>query len=137
MIGPDDAFIIGEGSYINDAILTASTRAKVTIGAGCTIGYRVSIKAITHDVEHPCAGDNGEIPIVERGITIGNACWIGDNVFIREGVSIGNHVIVGANSVVTKSIPDGVIVAGAPAVAIRGKTAAIEQDGEPNGDRGK
>lgn len=119
LIGPGDAFIIGEDSYINDAILSGNAQAKVRIGARCAIGYRVSIKASTHDVGDPCPGDNGEIATVERDITIGNACWIGDNVFIREGVSIGNNVIVGANSVVTKSIPDNVVVAGAPAVIIR------------------
>ena len=34
---------------------------------------------------------------------------------IMPGVTIGNDVIVGAGSIVTKSIPDGKIVAGNPA----------------------
>lgn len=46
---------------------------------------------------------------------------IGDNVFIGYGsivmpnVRIGNGCVVGANSVVTRSLPDGVVAAGSPA----------------------
>ncbi|MEZ3134905.1 DapH/DapD/GlmU-related protein [Stutzerimonas kunmingensis] len=46
---------------------------------------------------------------------------VGDNVFIGAGalilpnVTIGNNCVVGANSVVTRSVPDGSIVAGNPA----------------------
>lgn len=34
------------------------------------------------------------------------------------GVSIGNHVIIAAGSVVTKSFPDNVVIAGNPANVI-------------------
>lgn len=119
LIGPNDAFFIGEGSYINDGILAASSQGTVTIGKNCAIGYRVSIKAITHDVSKPCKNKQGEVSTVARDITIGDACWIGDNVFIREGVSIGNNVVVGANSVVTKSFPGSVVIVGVPAVIVR------------------
>jgi acetyltransferase-like isoleucine patch superfamily enzyme len=54
-------------------------------------------------------------------IKIGNYTYVGDSCFIMPGVTIGNDVIVGAGSVVTKSIPDGFIVAGNPAKII-GKT---------------
>jgi len=45
-------------------------------------------------------------------IKIGNHCWIGVNVYIKEGVSIGHNCIIGANSVVTKDIPSNSIVTG-------------------------
>lgn len=47
-------------------------------------------------------------------IKIGNYTFIGDNCLILPGVTIGNDVIVGAGTVVSKSIPDGVMVAGNP-----------------------
>lgn len=119
LIGPSEAFIIGEGTYINDAILAASNQGKITIGINCAIGYRVSIKAVTHDVMNPCKDEQGNFSTVAKDITIGDACWIGDNVFIREGVSIGDNVVVGANSVVTKSFQDNVVIVGSPAVVIR------------------
>ena len=55
---------------------------------------------------------------VETGyaIHIGEDCWLGGNVTVCPGVTIGNRVIVAAGSVVTKDVPDDVMVAGNPAV---------------------
>jgi len=47
---------------------------------------------------------------------IGNNVNIGANVVIIGGVEIGDNVIIGAGSVVIKSVPPNVMVAGNPAV---------------------
>ena len=47
-------------------------------------------------------------------VIIGNNCWIGANVFIKESVVIGNNCVIGANSLVNKNIPDNCIVGGVP-----------------------
>lgn len=47
-------------------------------------------------------------------IKIGDYVSIGEGCKIMPGVTIGNNVIIGAGSVVTKSIPDGFMVAGNP-----------------------
>lgn len=52
-------------------------------------------------------------------IVIKRGCWIGQNTVILPGVVIGEQSIVGANSVVTTSIPDRCIAAGAPAKVVR------------------
>ena len=51
-------------------------------------------------------------------IKIGDRTFIGEGCKIMAGVSIGQDCIVGAGSVVTKSIPDGSVVGGNPAVYI-------------------
>jgi maltose O-acetyltransferase len=45
--------------------------------------------------------------------------FIGDGTKILKGVTIGRDSVVGAGSVVTRSIPAGVIAAGNPARVVR------------------
>jgi len=52
-------------------------------------------------------------------IEIGDDVFVGINSILLPGVRIGNRVIIAAGSVVTKSIPDGVVVAGNPARIIK------------------
>ena len=52
-------------------------------------------------------------------IKICNSVWIGDSVCILPGVCIEKNTIVGANSVVTKSFPANVVIAGVPAKIIK------------------
>jgi acetyltransferase-like isoleucine patch superfamily enzyme len=59
-------------------------------------------------------------------IKVGNNVYIGNCALIMPGITIGNNVIVGAGAVVTKSIPDGVIVGGNPAKII-GKVEELEK----------
>ena len=90
--------------------------AKVTIGENVMFAPNVSIYTAGHPI-HPESRNSG----YEYGIpiTIGNNVWIGGNVVINPGVTIGNNVVIGAGSVVTKDIPDNVIVVGNPCRIIR------------------
>ena len=75
------------------------------------------------DASH--AFHTAEVPYRYQGffrvapIRIGRGSWLAQNVVVMPGVTIGELSIVGANSVVTKSIPDRCIAAGAPARVIR------------------
>ncbi len=48
-------------------------------------------------------------------VVIGNNVYIGNNACIMPGITIGNNVVIGAASVVTKNVPDNVVIAGNPA----------------------
>ncbi|MEX2375329.1 MAG: acyltransferase [Dehalococcoidia bacterium] len=54
-----------------------------------------------------------------KGPHLRRGCMIGANATILPGISIGVGSLVGAGSVVTRDVPDGVIVAGSPATVIR------------------
>lgn len=48
-------------------------------------------------------------------IKIGDYTYIGEQCMIMPGVTIGKNCIIGGGSVVTRSVPDGIMVAGNPA----------------------
>ena len=50
---------------------------------------------------------------------IGDDIWIGGNVTIVPGVTIGQNVVVAAGAVVTKDVPDNVLVGGVPAKILK------------------
>jgi maltose O-acetyltransferase len=55
-------------------------------------------------------------------VIIGDNCWLGTRVFLKEGIEIGENSVIGANSVVTKNIPSHAIAAGVPAKILRMKS---------------
>jgi UDP-3-O-[3-hydroxymyristoyl] glucosamine N-acyltransferase len=56
---------------------------------------------------------------ISGSVKIGSRTWLAPNCSIMDHIAIGNNVIVGLGSVVTKSVPDNVVVAGSPARKIR------------------
>jgi maltose O-acetyltransferase len=52
-------------------------------------------------------------------ISIGADVWVGSGALILPGVTIGDKTVVGAGSVVTRSLPAGVLAVGNPCRPIR------------------
>lgn len=94
----------------------------VTIGDGLLTGRFVYIGDNAHG---GLTWEEASVPPVRRTlkskgeIRIGNNVWIGDKVTILGGVTIGDNVIIGANSVVTNSVGNNCLIAGAPAKVIK------------------
>ena len=132
--------------YIIQYIMPTGYRIKhlrnkgLRIGNGCEIyrsvnfgsePYLISIGndvRITSGVKF-CTHDGGIWTLRKKGllqdadifgqITIGDRVHIGWNSIIMPNVHVGNDCIIGCGSVVTKDIPDGMIVAGVPAKIIK------------------
>jgi acetyltransferase-like isoleucine patch superfamily enzyme len=91
----------------------------ITIEDNVIISDRVFIADHTHSYENP------NVPIIDQPLEpegkalIKSGSFIGVNAVIMPGVTIGKNSVVGASSVVTRSVPDYAIVAGAPAKVIK------------------
>lgn len=88
----------------------------ISIGNNVTITANVSF--ITHDGSLILFSDEKGRRYKYQKIEVGNNVFIGVNSIVMPGIKIEDNVIVAAGSVLTKSVPAGVIVAGVPAKII-------------------
>ena len=98
--GDTETMTIGEGSNIQDLSVLHADRGKpLTVGKNVTVGHKVML----------------------HGCTIGDESLIGIGAVVLNGAKIGKNCLVGAGSLVTegKEFPDGSMIVGSPARAIR------------------
>ncbi|KAK3302907.1 acetyltransferase-like protein [Chaetomium strumarium] len=107
----------GKQVYINSNCIFLDT-CQITIGARTLIGPNCSFYAANHPTD-PFVRNGISGPENGKPITVGEDCWFGGNAIVCPGVTIGRGVTVGAGSVVTKDVPDFVVVAGNPARIIK------------------
>ncbi|KAK5659139.1 hypothetical protein OQA88_1229 [Cercophora sp. LCS_1] len=107
----------GKNVYVNFNSTWLDT-CQITVGARTLIGPNCCFFAATHPID-PVVRNGTNGPEGGKPITIGEDCWFGGNCIVLPGVTIGNGVTIGAGSVVTKDVPDYVIVAGNPAKVVR------------------
>lgn len=109
---PTASLIIGSNSQISQKCSIDYT-GNLIIGEQCTLSEEVMIQ--THD--HGLDPRSAPIPIT---LNISDGVWIGIRTTILHQVNtIGKNSIVAACSIVTKDVPENVIVAGNPARIIR------------------
>jgi acetyltransferase-like isoleucine patch superfamily enzyme len=102
---------IGDRVFINCGTVLLSV-LEVTIGDDVALANEVYIMdSNSHGVE---GRDHVEAPV-----HIGDGTWVGARAMILPGVTIGKRVVVAAGSVLTRDVPDEVLVAGNPAQVIR------------------
>ncbi|WP_054028160.1 maltose acetyltransferase domain-containing protein [Bacillus sp. FJAT-28004] len=106
---------IGENFYANFDCVFLDV-CEIRIGDNCFLAPGVHIYTATHPL-------NAKVRItgLEYGkpVKIGHNVWIGGRSVINPGVTIGNNVVVASGSVVTKDVPDNVLVGGNPARIIK------------------
>jgi acetyltransferase-like isoleucine patch superfamily enzyme len=90
----------------------------VQIGNGVRIAAHSVIVPGTHNIPLG-SGSLRRAGVSAKGIVIGNDVWIGSGARLLDGIHVGSNAVIGAGSVVTRSVPSGVTVAGVPARVIR------------------
>ena len=98
--GDTDCIRIGENTNIQDgSVLHTDHGIQLVIGRDVTVGHLVTL----------------------HGCSIGDGSLIGIGAVILNGAKIGKNCLVGAGALVTegKEFPDGSMIVGAPAKAIR------------------
>jgi maltose O-acetyltransferase len=89
---------------------------EVRIGDHCMLGPGVQIYTATHPID-PTERISGKE--FAKPINIGNNVWIGGNAVINPGVTIGDNAVIASGAVVTKDVPNNVVVGGNPAKIIK------------------
>ena len=104
---------IGKNVFINfDCIFL--DLGGITIEDGVLIAPKVSLLS----EGHPLSPDKRH-SLVPKPIHIKKNAWIGANATILHGVTIGENSVVAAGSVVSKDVPNNVVVGGTPAKIIK------------------
>ena len=101
-----DGTVVMAGSVVNPGTIISSAcilNTGSTVDHDCSIGEGV----------HVSPGVN-----VAGGVKIGSLSWVGIGAVVIQCVTIGSDVLVGAGSVVLSDVPDGICVAGVPAISI-------------------
>jgi acetyltransferase-like isoleucine patch superfamily enzyme len=104
---------IGKNVFINFDC-TFLDLGGITIEDGVLIAPKVSLLS----EGHPLSPDKRH-SLVPKPIHIKKNAWIGANATILYGVAIGENSVVAAGSVVSKDVPDNVVVGGTPAKIIK------------------
>lgn len=112
-----EGITIGDYSSVGDYSFIGAAGG-VTIGSHVLMGQRVAIHAQNHTFDDPgtLISQQGT---TQRGVEIGDDCWLGSGSVILDGVTLGHGCVVSAGSVVTRSFPPNSVIAGVPARVLR------------------
>lgn len=106
---------VGENFYANFDC-TILDVCEVRIGDNCMLGPRVHIYTAAHPLD-PVERNSGQE--FGKPVTIGNNVWVGGGAIINSGVTNGDDVVIASGAIVTRDVPDRVVVGGNPARIIK------------------
>jgi len=140
--GHSSVITIGEDvGCAGRVFVSAVEGATVSIGNDAMFSWGIEIRT---DDSHPIYDvRTGKRQNLSQPIVVGDHVWIAKDVVIMGGVTIGDGSVVGFRSILTKSIPNNCVAAGAPARVVRRDIAwerpmvTTRRPGEPGPLRGE
>lgn len=118
VFGPSERLRISPSAQVNDALFNTIS-GNIDVEGEAFFGHGVALLTGTHDIEVRGAARRDAIPACGRDIRIGAGAWISSRALILGPCRIGADAVVAAGAVVTKDVPPGAVVAGAPAHIVR------------------
>lgn len=110
---------IGKNVFINHAC-SFLDMGGITIEDEVLIGPRVNLVTENHPLDPA-----DRRALVTKPILIKRNAWIAAGATILPGVTIGENSVVAAGAVVSKDVPDNVVVAGIPAKIVKSIQASV------------
>ena len=110
-------FEIGDNCGIGENCFFGSAGG-INIGNDVIMGQNIRFHSENHnysDLNIPIRMQG----VTNKGIKIGNDCWIGAGAVFLDGAELGDGCIVAANAVVTKKFPANSVIAGIPARVVK------------------
>jgi len=113
-----NAFVARDAEVGEGAVICLGSQ----IGSGARIGFACIVNTLS-SIDHDCV--LGDYTQVTAGVTFGGTVTVGKNGFfgVKSAIvpnrSIGEDVVVMAGALVTRNLPDRVMVGGSPARIIR------------------
>jgi carbonic anhydrase/acetyltransferase-like protein (isoleucine patch superfamily) len=109
---------IGKGTTVLGCTFFAiECDSSIIIGEDCMLSWGIEIR--TSDWHSIYDMDTDERINQQKLVHIHDRVWIGSHAIILKGVTVDSDSIIGTHSIVTKSVPSNVVVAGNPAKVIR------------------
>ena len=110
---------LGKGVFVGlDTWLDDQFPELITIEDEVVISFRVMV--IAHDdARRMDAILPGQAEGTVAPVRLKRGCYLGAGCIILPGVTVGERAVVGAGAVVTRDVPAGKVVVGAPARAVR------------------
>lgn len=109
---------LGKVEIGNDVEIGALSNISCGSAGNTVLKDYVKLDSLVHIGHDVSVGENVEFPagaIIGGFVEIGDNAYVSINTTVRNRIKIGDNAFVGMGAVVTKSVPDGVIVVGNPA----------------------
>jgi maltose O-acetyltransferase len=110
-----DQITVGDRFFANFGCVFLDV-CPIEFGDRCLLGPSVHVYTATHplDAESRAAGKEYGKPV-----TVGDDVWIGGQAVLNPGVEVGDRSVVASGAVVTRDVPDDVVVQGNPAEVVK------------------
>lgn len=112
-----DLITIGDDFVCSFGATIRAVSAPIRIGSKVNVGSFAAVIGANHGIGSDTSIQ--EQPQESAEVVIGDDVWIGAGAIILPGVEIGDGAVVAAGSVVTRDVPEMVVVAGVPAEKVK------------------